>query len=143
MMIGLVWAGAWTPLGVAIGMRVLLRGPRSAEALALRTIAHFLGVWSLSGAVSGFAFALALPALTRQARVEDVAYGRVAIAGALGALIWTLLFATFLGALADLADSAIPILGLLLLGALSAVATLRFAKATNVGSGLLDPPSHA
>lgn len=136
--ISIVWAVAWLPLGLALGLyrywtdRVILSFlPRTLERF-LSHMAYAAGLWMLAGAVSGAIFAVILALAERNRTLSNLSIRRLAIWGGIGA---SLVPATFLvleafvfthgnwwsGATLVLAVAAA-------LGAASAAATLKLAS---------------
>ncbi len=142
VMLGLVWAAAWTPIGVLVAMRAIRHATREDAGRELQTLLYFGRNWFLGGAVSGFIFALVLPLLTRKSRIEDLSHRYVAALGALGTVVGFVVLLIALGEYPDLSglSSVIrPAAVFLALGALSASATLRFARRSPAESAARQP----
>lgn len=136
--ISIVWAFAWLPLAVGLGLYRYWRDAPILHALP-RTLGHFLshmanavGLGMLAGAVSGAIFAVILALAERNRTLSDLSIRRLAIWGGIGASLVPAAFLTleafwfthgnwWSGATVFLAVAAA-------LGAASAAATLKLAS---------------
>jgi len=110
-----LWAIAWVPLtfGLFLASRLFGAPVPPGDMWALLVYRQFV-----TGAMTGAAFALALAVLGRTRTVATLGYGRMAVCGALGGIVFpaftTIMFARM--------GVALPVLPMLLGGAISASA---------------------
>jgi hypothetical protein len=84
--IAVLWAVVWLPIGLALAAFASARPAEPGDVL-FRPVSFplFLTVWTAWGAVSGAAFALVLALAERRRTIDNLATGRIALWGALGA----------------------------------------------------------
>lgn len=86
LVIAVVWAVAWLPVGLGLALYAAQRSPQPYDILARPVpVPLFAGVWSAWGAVSGAMFALVLRIAERRRTVETLSAARLAVWGAIGA----------------------------------------------------------
>ena len=93
LVIGILWAFVWAPVGAAVGGYEYQTDdfPLVMSTPLLGTVIRFALGWGLMGAISGFLFALTLALAERGRTVATLSMGRVALWGAIGALILPLI----------------------------------------------------
>lgn len=86
-----VWAVAWLPIGLLLGLVGYWReGPINIDVARppghfLSHMANSLGLWTLAGAVSGASFAVILAVAERNRALSSLSIRRLAIWGGIGA----------------------------------------------------------
>jgi hypothetical protein len=86
LVIALVWAAAWLPLGLGLGLYAGGR-PSSPADIIFRPVSLplFVSAWTGWGAISGAGFAILLGWAERRRRLDQLSPARTALWGAMGA----------------------------------------------------------
>jgi hypothetical protein len=85
--ISLIWAAAWLPMGLALGLYAGATPPQPSDIIWRPvSLPLFLTAWTVWGAVSGGFFALILRFTERRRTADDLTLIRTAIWGAAGAM---------------------------------------------------------
>ena len=125
------WALLWLPVGL---LDVLIEGaPPECLYCPSNWLVLFLGIWSLTGAVSGAAFAVVLMIAERRHSLAELSMLRIASWGAIGAAVVPVAFLAMALAEYGLEDVAwvrsALVIGLATgLGAVCAIGTLALAR---------------
>jgi hypothetical protein len=124
----IVWAIAWVPLSFGLGLVSALFGAASPPREIWMWLVYRQAV---VGAITGAAFAIALVALGRTRTLATLTYSRMAIAGALGGVIFPLITIAVFARM----DSQLPVVPLIMgvvingaVGAVCAAGSLRLAR---------------
>lgn len=137
VVIAILWAIAWLPPGIALGLLLGLRVPRS-------EVIPFIGFWAAVGFLSGAAFAALLAALERGRRIDELSSSRVACWGVLGGATFPLFAISLVLALTNwhLSDVAVPVfMAMGALGGVSGLATLWTARRATRNSAIDGSPA--
>jgi|RhiMetdeSRZDD1v2_1073273.scaffolds.fasta_scaffold57739_6 hypothetical protein len=118
--VALIWAIAWLPVGVLVGLSMGWLGFR------------FLLVWTTLGACAGAVFAILLATFERKRTVHDLSSRRLTIWGAVGGAAIPVIASVLIDLLIrgiSLTRGAPVVFGVLaLMGAVCAWGTLRIAR---------------
>jgi hypothetical protein len=140
VVIATLWAIAWLPSGIALGLLLgWLSGPQ-----ARADVIPFVGFWAAVGFLSGAAFAVLLAALERGRRIEELSDLRVACWGVLGGATFPVFATSLVLALTKwhLGEVAVPLfLAMGALGGACGLATLWTARRATRKSTIAGSPA--
>jgi len=125
---GLVWAVAWAPVGIAVGIYAWLRLPTDPGVSPLIFLPMPIAAFATFGAVSGAAFATALAIAERRSSLDALSMRDTAAWGALGGLLFPILLVAQTSVGSPLAAVVTMVFLGAAMGASSAAGTLYLAR---------------
>ena len=134
LVVSLIWAAAWFPVGVVLGV---IKGWVSVPPASGSEVL-FLALWTALGACAGALFSALLITLERNRSLADLSSRRLAVWGVLGGAGVPLLGSAVILTVVEgisLSSDAPAIFGVMaILGALCGVATLALARRAEPGA---------